>query len=46
MAQKHIVQLIDDLDGGEAAETVTFSIDGTAYQIDLSTRNASKLRDA
>jgi hypothetical protein len=46
MAQKHIVQLIDDLDGGEAAETVSFSIDGTAYEIDLSVKNAGKLRDA
>jgi hypothetical protein len=46
MAQKHIVQLIDDLDGGEAAETVTFAIDGATYEIDLSARNAGKLRDA
>ena len=28
--------LIDDLDGGEANETVTFAIDGSAYEIDLS----------
>ena len=46
MAQKHIVQLIDDLDGGEATETVSFALDGTSYQIDLSKNNASKLRDA
>ena len=46
MAQKHIVQLIDDLDGGEAAETVSFALDGTTYEIDLSSDNASKLRDA
>jgi hypothetical protein len=46
MAQKHIVQLIDDLDGGEAAETVTFGIDGASYEIDLSAKNAGKLRDA
>ena len=46
MAQKHIVQLIDDIDGGTAEETVTFSIDGSAYDIDLSKKNAAKLRDA
>lgn len=38
--------LIDDLDGGEASETVTFAIDGTSYEIDLSGDNAKKLRDA
>ena len=46
MAQKHIVQLIDDIDGGEAAETVTFALDGSSYAIDLSSKNAAKLRDA
>lgn len=45
MAQKHIVQLIDDLDGVEAAETVEFALDGTRYEIDLSADNAAKLRD-
>ena len=46
MAQKHIVQLIDDLDGGTASETVTFSLDGSRYEIDLSDKNAAKLRDS
>jgi nucleoid-associated protein Lsr2 len=46
MAQKHIVQLIDDLDGGVATETVSFGIDGSNYEIDLSQKNAAKLRDA
>ena len=46
MAQKHIVQLIDDLDGVEAQETVSFSLDGTRYEIDLSAENAAKLRDS
>lgn len=46
MAQKHIVQLIDDIDGGEASETVSFSLDGTNYEIDLSEKNAARLRDA
>jgi hypothetical protein len=46
MAQKHIVQLIDDIDGGDASETVSFALDGTNYEIDLSDRNAARLRDA
>ncbi|HKC28699.1 MAG TPA: Lsr2 family protein [Jatrophihabitans sp.] len=46
MAQKTIVQLIDDLDQGTADETVIFGLDGTTYEIDLSAKNAAKLRDA
>jgi hypothetical protein len=44
MAQKVQVLLVDDLDGGEATETVAFSLDGTTYEIDLSSDNAGKLR--
>jgi hypothetical protein len=46
MAQKTIVQLIDDLDQGAAEETVSFGLDGASYEIDLSAKNAAKLRDA
>jgi hypothetical protein len=46
MAQKHIVQLIDDIDQGVAEETVSFSLDGSNYEIDLSAKNAAKLRDS
>lgn len=46
MAQKHIVQLVDDIDGGDADETISFSIDGARYEIDLTERNAAALRDA
>lgn len=46
MAQKVQVILLDDLDGGEAEETVSFSLDGVPYEIDLSKQNAAKLRDA
>lgn len=46
MAQKVQVLLVDDLDGGEADETVTFALDGKTYEIDLNTGNADKLRDA
>ena len=45
MAQKTIVQLIDDLDGGEANESVSFGLDGVEYTIDLSDGNATKLRE-
>ena|SRR5829696_6101700 len=45
MAQKVEVLLIDDLTGGTADETVSFSLDGVQYEIDLSTTNAGKLRD-
>jgi Lsr2 len=46
MAQKTTVSLEDDLDGGTAAETISFSLSGTSYEIDLSKRNATKLRKA
>ena len=46
MAKHTQVILIDDLDGGEANETVGFAIDGSAYEIDLSDGNAKRLRDA
>jgi Lsr2 len=45
MAQKVQVILVDDIDGGSAEETVSFSLDGVSYEIDLSTPNAAKLRD-
>ena len=44
MAQKVQVLLVDDLDGSEATETVTFGLDGASYEIDLSSGNAGKLR--
>jgi hypothetical protein len=44
VAQKVQVLLVDDLDGGEADETVTFALDGKTYEIDLTTGNADKLR--
>ncbi|WP_322750006.1 MULTISPECIES: Lsr2 family protein [unclassified Frankia] len=46
MAQKTIVSLIDDLDGHEADETVRFGLDGASYEIDLSEKNATKLRES
>jgi hypothetical protein len=44
MAKETVTKLIDDLDGGVAAETVKFALDGHSYEIDLSAKNAKKLR--
>ncbi|WP_370891124.1 Lsr2 family protein [Janibacter sp. GXQ6167] len=51
MAQKIKVELIDDLANGdgqevEAAETVSFGLDGSSYEIDLTSENAKALREA
>jgi Lsr2 len=46
MAQKVQVILVDDVDGGEAAETVSFALDGVSYEIDVSEKNADALREA
>ncbi len=46
MAQRVNIVLTDDIDGSDAKETVTFALDGSNYEIDLSTENAAKLRDA
>ncbi|MFF0555950.1 Lsr2 family protein [Streptomyces sp. NPDC004266] len=46
MAQRVVVTLSDDIDGGEAAETVAFGLDGKMYEIDLNAANAKKLRKA
>jgi Lsr2 len=46
MAKTVIVKLTDDIDGGDADETVHFALDGKSYEVDLSSANASMLRDA
>lgn len=48
MAQKVLVQFVDDLDGsvGEDVSTVSFALDGVSYEIDLREANAAKLRDS
>lgn len=46
MAKQIITLLTDDLDGGEADRTVEFGLDGVNYTIDLSEKNAGKLRKA
>lgn len=46
MAKRTQVILEDDLDGGPADVSLSFSLDGVEYEIDLSAANASALRDA
>lgn len=46
MAQRTTVTLTNDLDGGDAAQTLTFAYEGKSYEIDLSDRNAAKLERA
>jgi hypothetical protein len=46
MAQRVEVLIIDDLDGSPADQTVAFALDGSHYQIDLSSQNAARLREA
>ncbi|MBT2594044.1 Lsr2 family protein [Arthrobacter sp. ISL-72] len=46
MAKRVITTLEDDLDGSEANETITFSLDGAEYEIDLNNSHANELRAA
>ncbi|MDO5287316.1 MAG: Lsr2 family protein [Actinomycetia bacterium] len=46
MVRRTQIVLEDDVDGGPAAETVKFTLDGVAYEIDLSEENAEQLRSA
>jgi len=48
MAQKVLVQLVDDLDGTSSHDvtTVLFGLDGVTYEIDLSDSNAEQLRES
>jgi hypothetical protein len=46
MAQKVTIVLVDDIDGSEATQTVTFGVDGNTYEIDLNDANAEALRSS
>ena len=46
VVQKTQVVLIDDIDGSEGDETVTFALDGASYEIDLSAAHAAELRES
>lgn len=49
MASRTITRLVDDITGKEIpegqGETVTFSIDGVTYEIDLDSKSAAKMRE-
>ncbi|HEY0638998.1 MAG TPA: Lsr2 family protein [Pseudonocardiaceae bacterium] len=46
MAQQLLVQYVDDIDGtvADTVETVSFSVDGVSYEIDLNETNSAALR--
>ena len=43
MATKTVVSVVDDIDGSESAETVTFTYEGVTYEIDLARKNRDAL---
>lgn len=46
MAKRVNTVVTDDLDGSPAAEAVSFSVDGTAYEIDLGPANRQRMQKA
>jgi len=46
MASRVVVEFTDDLNGKPADETVSFGLDGSVYEIDLTSKNAAALRKA
>jgi hypothetical protein len=44
VAQKTVVVMTDDLTGGDATQTIHFSLDNNEYVIDLNDKNAAALR--
>lgn len=46
MATRTYTLLIDDFDGTEASESITISLDGKTYEIDLNEANSTELRSA
>lgn len=46
MAQKTQIILTDDIDGGEATQTVTFAFQGTNYEIDLNDEHAASIEES
>ena len=46
MATKTVVSVVDDIDGTEDAETVTFAYGGSTYEIDLARKNREALNAA
>jgi len=46
VAKRVVHELIDDINGQPADESLTFGLDGVQYEIDLTAKNAAKFRDA
>jgi Lsr2 len=46
MSTKVLRTLQDDIDGSDATQTVRFALDGVEYEIDVSDRNANRLRNS
>lgn len=46
MATRKYVEIVSDISGERAAETVEFKLDGVAYEIDLTAGEASDFREA
>jgi hypothetical protein len=44
VAKQVIQRLVDDIDGSEAIESVSFGVDGHSYQIDLNEQHSAELR--
>ena len=46
MAQRTQITITDDIDGSPAERTISFGVDGTSYEIDLSAAHAEEFREA
>jgi hypothetical protein len=46
VASRTIIEVMDDLDGSKADETIHFALEGTEFEIDLSKAHAEGLRGA
>ncbi|MEH0110682.1 Lsr2 family protein [Tersicoccus sp. MR15.9] len=46
MSRHTQIEIVDDLDGSPAEKTITFTVDGARYEIDLSEANAAAFTDA
>jgi hypothetical protein len=46
MTRRVDVQLLDDIDGSPAEETLRYGLDGTTYEVDLNAKHAEKLRSS
>jgi hypothetical protein len=46
LAQQLVTRLVDDLDGSEAVTTMSFSLDGRTFEIDLSAEHLAEFRAA